>query len=453
MSDRLQVKNFGPLKDINMELKDFTVLIGPQGVGKSAIAKLVLIKNESIAPNKSFIEASLVTNKIPWITERTEMSWNDSNILSGTESAFFSPDRKSLDDFNVHIKNSILHLRKILASLKGDYFEWKGKSSWSEFVNDIQDAPDILLNIIDRERVTNVRLARKLDYLIDEIKRDAESLNSESNKAEGNKVKKTTAILAERLLGNFMLYNSTLKLAHKINPQYIPAERGFLPSISGLTLNLMQNKVPLAPGLLDFGATFEKARIAIPHFQTPLLGISYKYEGGKDMIYLKDNTAIDLKDAASGFQTIVPLMLVVEYLTLDKEVGPHYFIIEEPELNLYPSTQKALVEWLVMKCKESNSKLLMTTHSPYVLTALNNLVKAGEVAKSRPEETKNINKIVKKDYWLNYEDVGVYYINKGKAKNLMSKTNRMIDATAIDDVSDILDVAFNKLLDIQYSEQ
>ena len=106
-----------------------------------------------------------------------------------------------------------------------------------------------------------------------------------------------------------------------------------------------------------------------------------------------------------------------------------------------------------MKCKESNSKLLMTTHSPYVLTALNNLVKAGEVAKGKPEEAKNISKIVKKDYWLNYEDVGVYYINKGKAKNLMNKTNRMIDATAIDDVSDVLDVAFNKLLDIQYSEQ
>ena len=38
---RIEVKNFGPLKDINLEIKDYMVFIGPQASGKSTLAKLI----------------------------------------------------------------------------------------------------------------------------------------------------------------------------------------------------------------------------------------------------------------------------------------------------------------------------------------------------------------------------------------------------------------------------
>jgi predicted ATPase len=49
------------------------------------------------------------------------------------------------------------------------------------------------------------------------------------------------------------------------------------------------------------------------------------------------------------------------------------FIIEEPEQNLSPSTQRDLAYYLVQKCSDNqrNHRLTMTTHSPYVLDALN----------------------------------------------------------------------------------
>ena len=38
---RIIVKNFGPLKDIDLEIKDYMVFLGPQASGKSTLAKLI----------------------------------------------------------------------------------------------------------------------------------------------------------------------------------------------------------------------------------------------------------------------------------------------------------------------------------------------------------------------------------------------------------------------------
>lgn len=49
------------------------------------------------------------------------------------------------------------------------------------------------------------------------------------------------------------------------------------------------------------------------------------------------------------------------------------FIIEEPEQNLFPATQKDMIYYFLEKCfGQKDNRLTITTHSPYVLYALNN---------------------------------------------------------------------------------
>jgi predicted ATPase len=43
MKARLQIKNFGPIKDIDIEISRFNILIGPHASGKSTIAKILSV--------------------------------------------------------------------------------------------------------------------------------------------------------------------------------------------------------------------------------------------------------------------------------------------------------------------------------------------------------------------------------------------------------------------------
>ena len=89
-------------------------------------------------------------------------------------------------------------------------------------------------------------------------------------------------------------------------------------------------------------------------------------------------------------------------------------IIEEPELNLFPDTQQALIYELMADAVVSDNRMVMTTHSPYVLFALNNCVMGGLVGKNIPEDER-------KDFpsfesWIDPSLVSVYEIHDGTIK-------------------------------------
>jgi predicted ATPase len=51
--NQLTVKNFGPLSNIDLEMKDIMVFIGPQASGKSTLAKMLSILNGDIRPSQN----------------------------------------------------------------------------------------------------------------------------------------------------------------------------------------------------------------------------------------------------------------------------------------------------------------------------------------------------------------------------------------------------------------
>ena len=47
--DRIAVKNFGPIRDVNVELGDLTVLIGAQASGKSLFLQMFKLVKDRFA--------------------------------------------------------------------------------------------------------------------------------------------------------------------------------------------------------------------------------------------------------------------------------------------------------------------------------------------------------------------------------------------------------------------
>lgn len=115
------------------------------------------------------------------------------------------------------------------------------------------------------------------------------------------------------------------------------------------------------------------------------------------------------------------------------------FIIEEPEQNLFPETQRDLVYYFLQKClnKEGN-RLTLTTHSPYVLYALNNCMMAGLV--SDKMEANELSKLKCNQSKINPVDVSIYEIREGVVREPIQGEDGLISDNYFDQkMKDLMD--------------
>ncbi|MBH3339063.1 hypothetical protein I5L51_08070 [Pseudomonas mendocina] len=97
----------------------------------------------------------------------------------------------------------------------------------------------------------------------------------------------------------------------------------------------------------------------------------------------------------------------------------------------------------------------MTTHSPYILTAFNNLIQAHNVflaiKSTEKEKLADLYNLIPREQLVNFDHVSAYMISAGGAKPILDKELRLIDAGAIDNVSNVFADKFEKLLDMEAS--
>jgi predicted ATPase len=126
--------------------------------------------------------------------------------------------------------------------------------------------------------------------------------------------------------------------------------------------------------------------------------------------------------------------------------------VEEPELSVFPGTQYELIKlfaWLASE-KRLEFPFVVTTHSPYILTAFGNLLKAGKVGAQSAEHHAAVEKTVAERYWIENSDFAAYKINEGVLESIYDESSGQIDGDYLDDVSSDIAEEFGKLLEIQY---
>ncbi len=131
-----------------------------------------------------------------------------------------------------------------------------------------------------------------------------------------------------------------------------------------------------------------------------------------------------------------------------KNCGVKVFL-EEPEQNLFPKAQYGLVKWFAQKLNgNSHNSLFVSTHSPYILSSLNNLIQAHDSAAKGDAARRSAEKIVGQKDFVDFDDVRVYGVNNGRVKNLMDKESRLIAQSFLDSVSLDISNEFSRLLDL-----
>lgn len=230
---------------------------------------------------------------------------------------------------------------------------------------------------------------------------------------------------------NIEYQKGTLKVETKHEPYvlpqilYVPAERNFIAYVR-TPKELKLSSESLKTFIGDFTTAKESIKYEL---RLPLNNSSLEYDRLNDTLNLRGRDyKIRLSDAASGFQSFVPLYLVSHYLSsslyqdtgvkhegmsseelrrFQKEVEELYRstelsdeqrraalavlskkfkksafinIVEEPEQNLYPTSQcRLLFSLLGFNNQIDANKLIFTTHSPYLVNALSLAIKGEAV--------------------------------------------------------------------------
>lgn len=445
--EKIIIKNFGPIKEVELEIKDINVFIGSTSSGKSTVAKLIAISREYALNISSdfnhFIKLTVQYNVNFKVTNKTYIKYSDKDFYWELK--------------NKEIKNNGVNwlVTRLLTSIDKLAVLMNPKSSSLSALERRKKLLGMFIlsggfeEIIELEhKASGRRSTKQVQALLDIIEEykgrfDKESLAKESNVAVFNE-----AIQDARLLELLPHMDSEIGLEAII---YIPAERILLSMVAESLFGLMNHDVAIAKCIKDFGAQFESARKKLPHFSIPFLDAEYQYSNSSNLIAFSDGAKIKLEQASSGLQSVIPLLLVVEANTLKENIFKNYLLIEEPELNLYPTVQKELVEFIVERINKSKDKLILTTHSPYVLTSLDNLIQASNAAKAHPEQSKKVSEIVAETKWVDFDRVACYFFENGSCRSTLDQENQTIGASNIDDVSENLGKTFDQLLELKYA--
>ena len=255
--------------------------------------------------------------------------------------------------------------------------------------------------------------------------------------------------------------NEFLKLEEKKNnnyslPQimYVPSERNFIAYVkSPKELKLSSE------ALKEFLTEFDNSKEIVKNLLLPINNAILDYDRLNDTLNIKgEDYKIKLTEASSGFQSFVPIYIVSDYLvnTIKKNRGiktnmsgeeisrfrkeieqlykdkhlsdeqkriaisalPQKFnktsfvnIVEEPEQNLFPTSQRDMLYSLLKINNEiPANKLIITTHSPYLVNYISVAVEAGNIRNETNKE--QIGKIIPLSALVKSEDLAIYELDE-----------------------------------------
>lgn len=421
MHERIVIENFAGIKKLDMSLAKINIIIGPQASGKSITAKLLFFFKDIF------------------------------QVLLGI----------------VMESNNAVDLNEKLIK---NFLEYFPLESWGNGTFSIRYEYRQLYVIVKKEKENDDTLTIKFsEYFEQLLEKAAEMLQSELDVAKKTPLEQISqpGSLIVNMVGKVYQW-----IASEIDPTlaytgfYIPAGRSFFSNLQSIIFSMLQANTEIDPFIRKFGALYETLkgfevikdtdeRMSLDsHIETILCG-TYLKEKNKEYIISTDNRKIRLHNSSSGQQESLPLALTLKALGKGSNFSTmgQTVYIEEPEAHLFPTAQKLIVELTAMTFNlNKNTQFIITTHSPYILTAFNTLLLAGKTILDNPEKKEEVLKVMDEQVILEPLSLQAYSLSQEETSCIISGESGLIEGDLIDSVSDELAAEFNALLDIEYQE-
>jgi predicted ATPase len=399
---RISIKNVGPIKDIDLDLNKVNVFMGEQSSGKSTIAKIISFFN--------------------WIEKDISIHQSFEKYVS--DENFFIEKLESFHKMKGYF-NSNSELIYISETLKINYKKEKINIEWIDRYNykrsKISYIPSersiVILPEMEKVELPNNYLK---SFLFDWF--DSRKLFNNDNKLQlldigidfyFSEKNKENHLISNKNKYDILLSQSSSGL-QSLTPLLIMCEH---------LIKHLYEEDQNTSYLIDE----VKTKVSQELFNNIVLNPIYNYDqlDNKEKHKIIQNLTKNLlKDRAKN--------KIKEYFKVtDNLFKTHYtnLIIEEPEQNLFPATQKQLIYKLLnlINC-ELNHSLTITTHSPYILYAINNCILSFLTKEKRSIDKKNIFL----ETFINPKNISIYEIKDGKIKNIQDE-NGLIGSNFFDE--------------------
>jgi predicted ATP-dependent endonuclease of OLD family len=174
----------------------------------------------------------------------------------------------------------------------------------------------------------------------------------------------------------------------------------------------------------------------------------YLYETGNERIFMNSEKSNKLTYSSSGQQEAVYLIYLLKHL-LNHTNEPYFLTIEEPEAHLYPEAQQQIINLIALFANQNQNQVILTTHSPYILSAVNNLTYAHKVGKTHPDKA---SEIIPRALWLDFKRVYCGFVENGRIRDIMDDEFEMIKNEEIDNASRLMNREFDALYELKFAE-
>ena len=396
----IEIKSVGPIKDVKIFLNKINLFIGPQSSGKSTIAKVIsfcywLEKNALTNQGIQHIDKTFFENKLIIFHKMNSYFSEDSYLKYEGEAIRFEYTPES---FNIEKTENFGQLKvgKIAyIPSERNIISLPGISSLPLPENNIRSFLFDWLNIHNKYTKENAvpLFDPKMKYYFQE------SSNKDIIVLENNK----EISLDEASSG-----------VQSVVPLYV--------YLYYYTKWIYDNEEDIS---FEKKERIEKALIKRFMDETTVhLGLKNNFTDETYDKFYKADFAKEVRDTLINriYNDSDKLLSEVR----DNISRPHFsnIIIEEPEQNLFPQTQVTLMYDILKNINKDRDNLVITTHSPYILYALNNCMLGWLVKENVPEEDEEC--MAQKDSWINPENVSVWEIKDGKFTPYMDSENGTI---------------------------
>lgn len=440
----LSIHNFGPLKEVELDIKDYGIFIGPQASGKSTIAKLIYYFLSLKEDIKQYIVEVIANGKkiIPHNSEINIMKMHRAKFvqLFGTT--------KHMTDFEISFTYNNDHA--INLGLKDKYVKINYSEQFKQELKIIFKKANNYINInnnslTDKDIYTQVLLHKQF---LSEITADINRLtgNDDSTVIYVPACRSLLATLSDYIYRLIHVpYSSEETAIPDSTLDY--SSKSFIDRISALKEKFTQSlddiikdkrKLSSQDTKIDSSSLDEIKKLIYL-----ILKGEYRYSKNEERLYYNEKQYVKLSLSSSGQQESVWILQLIFSLVLENTQTT--LLIEEPEAHLYPEAQRDIVSLISLFSNINNNKVIITTHSPYILTSINNLIYAQKVG---VKKNKEINDIISSKCWLDIDKINAYYVKNGSIDSIIDTELKLIQAERIDGISNVLNDQFDKLMNI-----